>query len=83
MNLDIVRKVSFRQMVKITFVEKLNVMVTEDNYICAQWICIYCKHRAWIGKRYKDIPEDLHSYFVSPQDFDRYYKVCEELWGAR
>lgn len=51
----------------------------EDNYVNANWVCIWCKHRIYIGLKYLDVPEQKRAYFLSPQNYEKYVTIVEGL----
>lgn len=75
-------QVTFQEVIRITFLGKMCVRTSSDNYINANWICIWCTTKIWIGCSYNDIPTDLKAYFLSPQQFEEYKKLCEEFIGG-
>lgn len=72
-------KLSLEQVIAICNIHHIYFYINTDNYIPGDVICIWCKHRIYIGLPYNRIPEDLQTYFLLPRDYRRYVKIVEEL----
>ena len=68
-----------REVMRIVMEHKLTVRRTDDNYINSSWVCLWCKSSLYIGYQYKDIPEDLRAYFISPQQYGEYVQICKNF----
>ena len=73
-----IKKTSFRKITEITFKEKMTLRTSKDNYICANWICVWCSSSIWIGMSYLDIPPDVFAYFLSPQQFEEFKQILQD-----
>lgn len=73
-----IKKIAFREVIKIAFDKKMTMMTSEDNYIHGWWICCWCASSIWIGKRYIEIPTDVFAYFLSPQQYEELVNILNE-----
>lgn len=65
---------TLQEVIRITFINKMTVY-HKERFVDARWICIWCKIRMYIGQPYKNVPEDLNAYFLSPQQYEEYCKA--------
>lgn len=72
-NLPLVQVLSICNILRIKFI------TSEDNYVQANAVCIWCNHRIYIGLQYKDVPQDVRAYFLTPQNYERYVNEVEGL----
>lgn len=74
-----VQLMQLREIMRVITSNKLTVRRTDENYINATWICIWCRTRLYIGHQYKDVPEDLNAYFIAPQQYGEYMQLCKDF----
>lgn len=67
-----VNKISLREVLVIVMREKMTMRTSMDNYIHANWKCVWCASSIWIGMRYVEIPSDVFAYFLSPQQYEEF-----------
>ena len=60
-------------------IEKIKYYTNCDSYVNPSCICAWCKSGIYVGLRVNDVPEDLTSCFLSPQDYERYEKIVGEF----
>lgn len=68
-----------QEVMRIVMEHKLTVYRTDDKWVNANWVCIWCRTSLYIGRRYKDVPEDLRAYFISPQQYGEYMQLCKNF----
>lgn len=75
------KEISFADVVRITFNNKMTLMSSCDKFIHANWICVWCKYNMYIGTPYINVPEDLLAWFLPPRQYEEYVKIIEKKGG--
>lgn len=72
------RSISFVEFIRITFNNKMTVIGPDDNYPNSAWLCAWCKHKVYIGLPYRQVPQDLRAWFLSPQQYEELERILHE-----
>ena len=74
-----VQLMQLREIMRITSTNKISIFRNDSNYANGNGICVWCRISLYIGHQYKDVPEDLRAYFVSPQQYGEYVQLCKDF----
>jgi hypothetical protein len=73
-----IKNISFQEFVRITFSNKLTVYGPEERHVDARWVCAWCKITMYIGEPYRNVPEDLRAWFLTPQQFEEFKQLLQD-----